>query len=121
MASGLVPTTSQISERSLPPYSAGAICLHFGASQGASGALAEIVGVGLELETHRRRRNDVIAEAALVTVGDRRFLRGEGHPHLRVGVARAVPAGQWIGAQGLLPLELEQPATGVGLARLCCP
>ncbi len=33
IASGLVPTTSQMSaERSFPPSSAGAICLHYGAS-----------------------------------------------------------------------------------------
>ena len=71
MASGLVPTTSLMSaERSLPPSSAGGVCLHYGPSS----SLAEIVGVGLELEPHRRRRDDVVVEPMLVAVSDRRFL-----------------------------------------------
>src|SRR3954451_18328215 len=103
MASGLVPTTSLISaKRSLPPTSAGGVCLHYGLSS----SLAEIVGVGLKLEPDGPRGNEVIIEPVLVAISDRRFAGGEGHPPLRVGVARPIPARQRIGAERLLPFEL---------------
>src|SRR3954468_12671583 len=75
MASGLVPMTSLISaKRSLPPSSAEGVCLHYGLIS----SLAEIVGVGLELEADGRRRDNVIVEPMLVTICDRRLLRREG-------------------------------------------
>src|SRR5438874_4848913 len=90
MASGLVPTTSLISaKRSLPPTSAGGVCLHYGLSS----SLAEIVGVGLELEPDGRRRNDVVFEPVPTAISDGCFPGREGHAHLGFGVARPVPPG----------------------------
>ena len=111
MASGLVPMTSLMSaERSLPPSSAGGDCLRYGFIS------TEIVGVGLKPQPGRRRRDDVVAEPVPIAVGDRCLLAREGHPDLRIGVARAVPPGQRVGPQGLLTLKLDQPAAGIGLA-----
>src|SRR5690349_15012535 len=113
MASGLVPITSLTSaKRSTPPSSARENCLRYGRNS------TEIVGVGLQLHPDRRRRNDVVLETVLVAISNRRILGSEGHPDLGIGVARAVPAGQRIRPQRLLPLELQQPQAGVGLARL---
>src|SRR5438270_4118036 len=113
IASGLVPTTSLMSaKRSLPPSSAGGFCLRYGVNS------TKIVGVGLELQTHRRRGDDVVLKAVPVAISDRRLFGREGHAHLRVGVARSVPARERIGAQRLLPFEFEQPAPGIRLARL---
>ncbi len=78
----------------------------------------KIVGVGLDLEPHGGCRNEVIIEPVSVAVGDRCFLRGEGDSHLSVGISRAVPAGQRIGVKRLLPLELEDPLTGIRFAGL---
>src|SRR5689334_23158703 len=115
MASGLVPTTSLTSaKRSLPPSSAGGVCLHYGLSS----SLAKIVSVGLKLEPDWWRRHDMVGEAMLVAIGDRRVFRREGHPHLWIGVARSVPAGQRVGPERLLPFKLQKPAPGVRLARL---
>jgi len=58
----------------------------------------------------------MVAKAVPFAVGDRSLLRGEGKADLRIRIARAVPAGQWVGPQRLLPLELEQPAAGIGLS-----
>src|SRR5437773_11095991 len=111
MASGLVPMTSLMSaKRSLPPSSAGGNCLHYGLSS------TKIVGVGLELHPDGRRVHDMKAEPVLLAVGNRRFLAGEIEPHLRLGVARSVPAGQRIGPHRLRAFELEQPPAGNGLA-----
>ena len=116
MASGLVPMTSLMSaERSLPPSSAGRDCLRYELIS------TKIVGVGLKAQPDRRRRDDVVAEAVPIAVGDRRLLARESHPDLRIGVARAVPPGQRIGPKGLLPLKLEQPAARIGLAGLGRP
>src|SRR5215208_4578471 len=60
----------------------------------------------------------MIAEPVLLAVSDCRIFRREFHADLRVGVARTVPSGERVGANRLLPLELEQPAAGVRLARL---
>src|SRR5947208_12460186 len=99
MASGLVPMTSLISaKRSLPPSSAGGVCLHYGLSS----SLAEIVGVGLELEAHRLRGHQTVFQAVPVAISDRRFAGGEGHADLRSGVARSRPARQRIRRQRLL-------------------
>src|SRR5205823_11167642 len=65
-----------------------------------------------------RRWNDVIVEPVLVTVSDRRFLGREVHAYLRAGIAGAVPASKWVGAQRSLTFKLDQPATGNGVARL---
>src|SRR5437763_7196772 len=79
MASGLVPMTSLISaKRSLPPTSAGGVCLHYGLSS----SLAEIVRVGLELEAHRLRGDDVVLKPVPIPISDRRFAGGEGHADL---------------------------------------
>ena len=43
------------------------------------------------------------------SISDCGNLAVEGHPHLGVGVARSIPAGQRIGPQCLLPFELKQP------------
>src|SRR5689334_10320377 len=115
MASGLVPITSLTSaKRSTPPSSARENCLRYGRNS------TEIVGVGLQLHPDRRRWNDGVFQPVLVAISDRGFLGAAGHPHLGIGVARAVPAGQRIGPQRLLPLELQQPQAGVGLAGLRC-
>jgi hypothetical protein len=119
MASGLVPMTRQtFSRRSFPPTSAGANCLRSGGSQAARGGLAEIVGVGLELQSDGRRGQDMVLEPMLLAISDRGIFRGERHAHLRIGVAGTIPAGERIGAKRLLPFELEQPQAGVRLARL---
>src|SRR3954447_22236772 len=99
MASGLVPMTSLISaELSLPPSSAGAICRRYGGgARESAGVLAEVVGVGLELHPHRRCRDDVVRKAVFVAISDRRILALEGHSHLGIGIAGAVPAGQRVG------------------------
>lgn len=116
MASGLVPMTSLMSaERSLPPNSAGGDCLRYGFIS------TEIVGVGLKPQAGRGRRDDVVAEPVPIAISDRCLLAREGHPDLRIGVARAVPPGQRIGPQGLLTLKLDQPAAGIGLAGLGRP
>src|SRR5215212_8756528 len=82
MASGLVPMTSLISaKRSLPPSSAGGVCLHYGLSS----SLAEIVRVGLELQAHRLRGHQMVFQPVPVAISNRRFAGGEGHAHLRVG------------------------------------
>src|SRR6185437_1784771 len=113
MASGLVPITSRTSaKRKLPPSSAAPLCRCYGRSS------TEIVGVSLDFEPNRRRRHEMIVEPSAFAVGDRSLFRGENHPHLRVGVAGAVPAGQRIRPKRLLPLELEDPLAGIGLARL---
>src|SRR6478672_3955357 len=60
----------------------------------------------------------MIVEPALLAVGDRRFLAVERDAHLRPRVPRPVPAGQRVGAERLLPLELEDPLARIGLSRL---
>src|SRR6476646_2809316 len=113
MASGLVPMTSLMSaKRSLPPTSAEGDCLRYGRSS------TKIVGVGLELEAHRCGGHDMVLKPVLVAVGDCRVLRLEGDAHLRPRVARSIPAGERVRAEGLLPLELQQPLAGIGLAGL---
>src|SRR5438270_4602102 len=115
MASGLVPRTSLISaERSLPPSSAGGVCLHYGLSS----SLAEIVGVGLELQPHGRRRDDVEFQPVLLAISDRGLFCRECEAHLRLGVARSVLSGQRISTLRLTALALELPAAGMSLARL---
>ena len=83
-----------------------------------SSGLAEVVGVGLDLEADRRGRKYVVGEAVLVAIGDGGLLRGEGEANLRPRVPGAVPAGQRIGPLRLLPFELEKPLAGLGLAGL---
>jgi len=100
--------------RSLPPSSARAICLQ----SGISASSAEIVGVGLNLEAHRRRRDEMIIEPVFPAVSDRRIAGRKFQTNLRVRVTRTVPPRQWIGPDRLVPLELEQPAAGIRLAGL---
>src|SRR5438270_12242535 len=88
---------------------------------GACGASTEVVGVGLNLQPDRRGGHNVIAEPVLVAIGYCRVLGREVHPHLRVGVAGAIPASQRVRTEGLLPLKLEQPRARVRLARLGRP
>src|SRR5688572_27508902 len=80
--------------------------------------LAEVVGVGLDLDLYRLGGDEMIVEAVALRISDRGFLAVEIEPHLRLGVARARPSGQRVGAERRLALELEQPAAGVGLPRL---
>src|SRR4051812_34471057 len=88
IASGLVPMTSRISvESSLPPSSAGAVCLQ------STRSSTKIVGVGLQLQFHRRGGNEVVGKAVLVAISDRCFLARAGDPHLGVGISGTVPAG----------------------------
>src|SRR4051794_25024281 len=118
MASGLVPMTSRMSaDCSLPPSSAGGMCLHYGASASS----AEIVGVSLELEAHGRGGDHVVVEPMLLAVSDRRFAGREVHSDLRVRIARAVPARERIGTKRLFPFEFEQPGPAVGFAGLGRP
>jgi hypothetical protein len=60
----------------------------------------------------------VVLEPVLVAVSDRRFLRPEIDPHLSIRIALAIPAGQRIRPERLLPLELQDPATGIRISRL---
>src|SRR5438270_8937736 len=113
MASGLVPMTSLISaKRSTPPSSAGGDCPDY------SVISTEIIGVRLDLHPDRRSRQYVICEPVLLAIGDRGFLAVKVDPHLRVGVARAVPTGERVGTLRFLTLEFQQPAAGVGFAGL---
>src|SRR6476620_4365484 len=81
----------------------------------------EIVGVGLDLELDRWGEDDVVLQAVFSAVGDGRVLGLEGQAYLRAGIARAVPAGQRVGSKRLLALEFQEPAPGIGLARLGRP
>jgi len=113
MASGLVPTTSQMSaKRSLPPSSARAICLRYELSS------TKIVGVGLQFQADRLGRHDMVIQPVLAAISDRGVFRRKAQAYLWPGVARPIPAGQRIGAQGFLPLELKQPAASIGLPGL---
>lgn len=115
MASDRVPMTSHISlQGSFPPSSAGRDCASYGFIS------TEIIGVGLKFQPDRRCGHDVVLEAMLFAVIDRRLPRRTSNPHLRFGVTRSVPAGQRIRSQRLLTLELDEPAAGVGFARLGC-
>ena len=79
-----------------------------GAKRGLQ-ASAEIVGVGLDLHLQRSGRDQVILEPIALTEGDGLVPGLEVDAHLRVGVARPVPASQRVGAERLLTLELQQP------------
>src|SRR3569623_3738763 len=83
-----------------------------------SSSLAEVVGVGLDLEPDRRGGEHVVGQTVPVAVGDGRILRREGQANLRPSVARAVPPGQRIRPLSFLTLELEEPLAGLGLAGL---
>lgn len=84
------------------------------AREARAAILAEVVGVGLELELHRRRGNDVVIEAVFLGVGDCVLLGCEGETHLGGGVRIADPASQRIVTLGPIAFEFERP-----LARLC--
>src|SRR5438445_158768 len=105
-------TSLTSAKRSLPPSSAGEDCLHYGRSS------TKIIGVCLDLQSDRRRGNDVMFEAVFLAIADCGFLGRKVDAHLRVGVARPVPACQRIRPLRLLPFEFQQPVSGIRLARL---
>lgn len=63
----------------------------------------------------------MIFETVSLAISDRRFLRIEGHAHLRIGVARTVPARQRVGKHRQPALKLHLPAAGIGFPRLGGP
>ena len=84
MASGRVPMTTTTGLDSLPPSSAALHCRQLR----AGATLAEIIGVGLDLQLDRCGRNQMVGELVALGVGNRLVARSEGELDLRVGVAR---------------------------------